>query len=251
MLKTKLKILNGVDDVLMKMLGQNEMVYQISYGIKNSVFDHMFLGWMAIYLNRKIFIFTTKRIIIVKYSGKFKPSELFCEIPYTHIDRVKSTFFRNMEIVFTDGTKSLFTGMPMADQKVFIEVVNKMAESKIEKTNGGTIDLCPHCYCHIESFPAQCPNCKGKFKNPVLTACLSLLFPGIGDIYLGHKGFGILELLTGALVWFGFSAAQFGAAGQLSASKAIIGVAILFVIMHGVDALVTYRTARKGIYPAK
>jgi hypothetical protein len=250
--KRKLKILNAVDPVLLRMLAPDEKVYYLSYGVKNSTFDHMFLGWIAVYLNRKIFVFTTKRIIMVKFRGNYKPADLFSEIPYGHIREAKSTLLGSFRVEYSNGRKDLFVGMPGVDRKVFLEIIATMKKSSSASgQTGDVVNLCPHCFAHVAGFPKECQVCKGKFKNPRLTALLSLAFPGLGDIYLGHTQFGVFQVLGGIAVWATVLIPQAATTTQAASSPTLLGCAIVFVMVHGLDSLVTYKTARKGIYPAR
>jgi hypothetical protein len=249
-LERKLKVLKGIEPFLMKVIKDDEKVYYISYGIKNSTIDHMFLGAIAYYINRKIFIFTTKRILMVKYHGKFKPSELYSEIPYQHIVKVKSTLLGSIRLYFSDGKKELFTGIPKVDRRYINNIFTKLKEKGIAgKEVGSVLNLCPHCFERVDGFPPACSKCHGKFKSPNKTALLSLIFPGMGDIYLGHKGFGVLQLIGGLLVWLSFLIPQPATATSEASSPTLLGALILFVAMHGIDSLVTMNTAKKGIYP--
>jgi hypothetical protein len=250
LLERKLKVLNGIEPFLMKVINDDEKVYYLSYGIKNSTFDHMFLGGIAYYINRKIFVFTTKRILMIKYRGKFKPAELYSEIPYQHIVKVKSTLLGNISLHFSDSRKELFTGIPKADRRFINNIFAKLKENGIAgKEIGSVLNLCPHCFERVDGFPHECSKCHGKFKSPNKTALLSLIFPGIGDIYLGHKGFGVLQVVGGLLVWLSFIIPQAATATSEASSPTILGALILFVAMHGIDSLVTMNTAKKGIYP--
>jgi hypothetical protein len=251
LLKRKMKIVKGIEPFLLRVIKDDEKVYYVSYGVKNSTFDHLFLGAIAHYINRKIFVFTTKWILMIKYKGKYTPSQLYGEIPYQHIVKVKSTIFANMQLFFSNGNKNLFVGIPKADRRFINDIFSKFnGKAAAGQEAGGVLNLCPHCFERVDGFPKQCGACRGKFKSPKTTALLSLLFPGIGDIYLGHKGFGLLQAIAGAFVWIGFLVPQPATATSAASAPSMVGAIIIFALMHGIDAAVTMNTAGKGIYPA-
>ena len=66
----------------------------------------------------------------------------------------------------------------------------------------------------------------------------SLLFPGWGDIYLGHRVLGCLELAGSVMVWS--IVLLLFAAGDIGTGL------FLLVIVNGMDALLTRHMARKG-----
>jgi hypothetical protein len=249
-LKRKLKILKGVEPFIMKALRSDEKVYYVSYGIKNSTFDHMFLGAIAHYINRKLFVFTTRRILMVKYKGKYLPSQLYSEIPYPHIAGVKSTLFGNFKLNFSDGKKDLFVGIPKPDRKFINNLFAKLKSGGVSgQETGSVINLCPHCFERVEGFPKLCHACRGKFKSAKTTSILSLIFPGIGDIYLGHRGFGAMQVAGGFFVWLSFFMPQLSANTAQAGAPSLLGAILVFTLMHGIDSAVTYTTAKKGIYP--
>ncbi len=250
--KNKFKLLFSVNSLLKKILLSDEQVFYISWGVKSSFFDQFFSGSLMYYINRKAFVFTTKRIVLIQLKGKFKIWELVSQIPYKHVSKIKQTLFGNLKIFFTNGESSLFVHMPKIDRKK-ISVISDMVHDKIgtELIHGGVDNLCPHCFTVVEQFPAQCDNCKKPFKSIKKAGFLSLLFPGLGDLYLGHRLIGCIEIFTGLLVWFSIIASGNENGEPVTVVERTISAAILFVIMHGADALVTFNTAKKGIYPAK
>lgn len=102
-------------------------------------------------------------------------------------------------------------------------------------------NLCPACYRALPAKISSCPKCRAQFKNPRKAALRSLLLPGWGDIYLGHRLLGGLELLGSLLVW------GIGVGLLLSNDPAGLGVAIvLLLIYNGFDSLLTLHMAKKG-----
>lgn len=250
--KNKFKLLSSVDSLLKKILQSDEQVFYISWGVKSSFIDQFFSGSLMYYINRKAFVFTTNRIILVQLKGKFKIWELVSQIPYKHVSKIKQTLFGNLKIFFTNDESSLFVHMPKIDRKK-IPVISDTIHEKIgtELIHGGVDNLCPHCFAVVEQFPAQCDICKKPFKSVKKAGFLSLLFPGLGDLYLGHRLIGCIEILAAFFLWFSIIASGNESGEPTTALEMAISVSILFVIMHGADALVTFNTAKKGIYPAK
>jgi hypothetical protein len=69
----------------------------------------------------------------------------------------------------------------------------------------------------------------------------SLVLPGWGDIYLGHRLLGFFEVLGSLFVWLIF----FGLLMGGLAENITIGL-FLLVFYNGADSLLTYYMARKG-----
>ena len=251
--KMKFKMLKSFDSLLSGMLEENEQVFYISYGVQSSVFEQMFMGWMVYYLNRRAFVFTNKRILVIQVKGKFVPWDLLSQIPYENIKAVKR-LFANIRIVFTNGKSAVFSGMPGADRKNVPMITEKIREKKgidTSATPGAAEKLCPYCFAVTDGFPAACPQCNGSFKSAKKAGLLSLLFPGIGDVYLGHRIFGTMEIIGTAIFWIVLLMPVDEDGNTVALSTRLVLAVFFFFIVHGIDALVTFRTGRKGIYPAK
>jgi hypothetical protein len=78
---------------------------------------------------------------------------------------------------------------------------------------------------------------------------LSFLFPGMGDLYLGHRGFAALELTVAACFWLALLALALDPSLGPGAFYLTAGLVVLF--MHGADAIATRHIARGGLYPAR
>ena len=249
--KQKLKILQKFEGMLSRMLREGEQVYYVSYGVQNSAFEQWFLGWVAYYLNRKVFLFTTQRVLMVQFSGGYTPDDLKAELPYANIAKAKGSLLGGLQLKLADGKWMVFSGMPGSDRKTVVQIVTALRE-KLATASGpkaGVVNLCPHCYQTVSGFPSGCAACHGRFKSAWVAGLLSLLFPGFGDMYLGHRLFASLEILGAAMVW---CAILSGAQGWATAGRELATTVLaMFGLMHGVDALMTGHVARKGIYPAK
>jgi hypothetical protein len=62
-------------------------------------------------------------------------------------------------------------------------------------------NLCPSCFVPLPKGLIACPKCKVNLKEPRRAFFKSLVLPGWGDIYLGHRALGILELIGSVIVW--------------------------------------------------
>jgi hypothetical protein len=148
-----------------------------------------------------------------------------------------------------------FQNVPSADRKFLAEFLNGITQG----TNApfqrvqGMEHLCPHCFAVVPDFPAACPRCLGGFKSARKAALLSLVFPGMGNWYIGHRGFAVLEMLGTGFWWLVLVIAQL----LLPADPTVepltteywITVGTLLLVGHCSDALMTYNFARKGHYP--
>ncbi len=249
----KFRLLRSFDALLSKMLNADEMVYYISFGVQSSFFEQFFLGWVMYYLNRQVFIFTTKRILLIQFKGKYKPWDLFAQIAYQNVKKVKQTFFGNVKFYFTGGESSFFISMPKYDRKNIVHITNAIREKMGSPTDvpGSNENLCPYCFTVVQGFPRSCSNCNKPFKSRKKAGLLSLVFPGLGDFYLGHKTFAVLEMFGAACAWISLFLPTAQAGQPTTVAFSITSALVLFALMHGLDCFVTSKIAKKGIYPIK
>ena len=88
----------------------------------------------------------------------------------------------------------------------------------------------------------HCEECRETFIHPVKPALMSLCLPCLGDFYLGHHLMGLLELAGYAMVLLVVAAAV--TSGE---SASFIMAAIILGVTHGMDAILTWHVARKGL----
>jgi hypothetical protein len=87
----------------------------------------------------------------------------------------------------------------------------------------------------------KCPQCQADFKAPKKALIRSLLLPGLGDIYLGHRALGFLEMIGSLIVW----AVVISLILSGERANQITGV-IFLVLYNGFDGILTLHMAKKG-----
>jgi len=107
-------------------------------------------------------------------------------------------------------------------------------------------NLCPACFVPLKKGLIQCPLCQARFKEPKKALFRSLLLPGLGDMYLGHRGLGIFELMGSIILWMAVIVSLLPGEAQN-----FYGFAIILLIYNGVDGMLTHHMAKKGYMLAK
>lgn len=253
--KKKFKLLKRIDEQIRFILNDNEKVYFITWGVESSFAESCFLGWVMYYINRMAFIFTTQRILLIQISPRNKPLELRSQVRYQTIEKVGRTLFGHCKIRLRNGKKMIFIKVPKHDRKFMQTLItNLQADFKLLPTEKvGKENLCPYCYAVVQDFPKECPQCQKGFKSASKAAWLSFIFPGLGDFYLGHRGLAVFEMVIMAFIWLGFWVSVFSPdEGEefKTLADVILATVMVFVMFHGVDALVTGHIGKKGLYPS-
>lgn len=244
--KLKLKLLGAVQAPLEALLEQDEQVLHVAAATAYYPVELFFgNGLLTTLYNRYVVVGTNRRLVAVNTNYRMtKPTHYLFQFPYHTIKKISRGLF---------GT-SLALTRKKGKRRIFISLKRTLS-AEMKKFISGNIDpslgldakpiphenLCPACYKALPGKISSCPNCRMQFKNPRKAALLSLLLPGLGDIYLGHRFLGGLELLGALFVW------SIVAILLLSNEPAGIGMAIfLLLIYNGFDSLLTLHMAKKG-----
>lgn len=250
--KKKFKLLKKIDSQVRAMLREGEKVYFITWGVESSLLESFFVGQIMYYINRAAFVFTTERILLLQISVRNKPLHLKSQIEYLAIAKIGRTMLGNCKIKFQSGKTSVFEKVPKGDRKFMQEVIEHLRSGIA--TRGIDIkekeNLCPRCYAAVEGFPLSCSHCDKPFKSANKAAWLSLIFPGLGKLYLGVlRTFAVFEIVVVSLAWvfwFGFVIQE----ERPEVVLVLLEVLAFFVTLHGIAAIVTRHIGRKGIYPS-
>ena len=250
--KKKFKLLKNIDKKIQEILNEGEKVYFIGRGVQLSHVEEFFIGGAySHHVNRKAIIFTTQRILQLQISGSDKPLILKSQIQYSAITKISRTLFGNCRIELQNGKKLIFAYLPKKDRKFMEKEIEELTSKQAfpPSVAKGLENLCPYCKRTVEGLPESCPHCFKAFKSASKAGWLSFIFPGLGDFYLGYRGFAVLEIIIAAIIWLGVLSGMIRGASDTSALT--VTALILFVFMHGINAVFTRQIGKKGIYPAE
>lgn len=244
----KLVLLKGIDEQLRALLWPGERVVYLTSGVFFSFWESYFFGLPMYYLNRRALVLTTERLVLIQIDSSRKPRELRDQVPLRAIARFGRTLLGNTTIKLKAGKAYSVAYVPRRDRAALVGLGQRhQATATRDSTTNAIEHLCPHCYVAVSEHPLECPNCRGRFKSAAKAGLLSFLFPGIGDIYLGHWRFAILEMIGAGFLWLVVATSLADDTMPLSEKLPILAAMVLFV--HGADAISTRHVALKGHYP--
>ena len=244
--KLNLKILKAIDGTLDRMLRTDEQVIQIgkamAYYPAEVVFGN---GYLTMMYNYYAVVGTNQRLLFINVNSKIsKPTHYYFQIPYEGIKKVTTGLFGTSLILSRQkGKRRIFTGMKRYMAKGFQQLIRERQPLAKDAKSVSAIaeDLCPSCFMPLGKNLLKCPKCKSAFKKPATAFLRSLLLPGLGDIYLGHRLLGSLELLGSVVVW------AIVIFSVLQGDQANLVVALMILVFYnGFDGLLTRHMARKG-----
>ena len=245
--KFKLKVLKVVKPTLDALLRKDEQVMRISGGTAYYPAELFFgNGFLTMLYNRYALVATNQRLVMINTNHRMTGLRHYLfQMPYGEIKKVSRGLFRtSLNLVRKKGRRRLFTSMKMASTRELREfIAPRLTAGPTAVSGDENLEcLCPACYTGLPGYTDACEACGATFKNARKAALRSLLLPGWGDWYLGHRLLGGLELIGSLFVW----SIVFSLLTQGGAEDAGVAVFIL-LFYNGFDALLTRHMARKGV----
>jgi hypothetical protein len=254
--RKRFKLLKAIDPKLRLILDRGEKVYFLTPGAAISMGERFFAGWLAYCVNMRALVFTSRRILLIHINARQRPLELVSQLPYASIASVKSTWNGLCAVKLLNRERLNFQYVPGADRKFlvgFLADLVQLSNAPFEQKRG-IEHLCPHCFVFVPGHPSACPACTGRFKSARKAGLLSLLFPGVGGWYLGHRWLALFEMLgTGALWYFLVIGPLLGVADWRSApfdSEYWMTVGAIILLAHVIDGMMAHHFGRKGHHPS-
>lgn len=241
--RKRAEMLRKVEPVLQRALGPTEVIRFATNGAKQLMWWLLTAGSMNPFANRTTMVLTDKRVLLIHTNSRQQPRMFANQLP---LDRIRSTSGRNSYIFIRTGKEQLmFHGVKRSEAGHVRNLLESTASKK-----GGWQNLCPHCFAATDSAPESCEKCGEVFKSPKKAALRSLLFPGLGDFYLGYRKYALLEIGGAATLWALFLSTVIPAVRARGAEGAMVAAPLLGLIalIHVGDALLTRAKARTGLH---
>lgn len=246
--KKTFKLLKKIDVALRAVLRDGEQVFFLTHGTTSLSFvEWYFLGFVLYYMNRRAIVLTNQRILLLQINSRWKPRHFRSQIRWENVAQLRTTALGNTKVEFHSGSKIMFTGVPKGDRKWLANVMNEVIHNLDASDQAEVEQLCPRCFDVVDGRPVACPHCASPLKSAKTARLLSLVFPGAGDMYLGHRGFALLEVSVGVVLWLGVVGIAMDPSVGLGTAFALAGFVVL--VVHGLDALTTYHIGCKGLLP--
>lgn len=242
--KLKMKILAVVKSALDQLLEKDEKVFGIAGGTAYHPIEILLgNGWLTMLYNRYAIVATNQRLVMVHTNHRMtRTGHYLSQMAYEQIRKVTRGLFRtSLTLKPKKGKRRTFTSMKAALTGEMRDLILARMEPEKAPAAQPREHLCPACFSPLVNKLAQCSVCHVAFKTPKEAAFRSLILPGWGDFYLGHRFLGCLEMAGSMLLWL-LALSMLG--GGNFEDLAVMGFLILFY--NGFDALLTRHMAQKG-----
>jgi predicted Zn finger-like uncharacterized protein len=242
--KFKVKILMAVSEVLDKIIKEGEKVMRIGKGTAFYPVEVIFgNGWLTMMYNQYAILATNQRILLINVNSRMKGTTHYLfQVLYQDIKRAKrGILFSSMILDRIKSKRRVFTQMKRYISKEMKGFITEQKSNVNGEPEAVLEYICPSCFVPLEKGLTTCPSCEAAFKTAKKATLRSLLLPGLGDFYLGHRALGALESMGSFMLWA--YALLHISAGQ----KDGLFVAIIVLLFYNcTDAIVTYFMAKKG-----
>jgi predicted Zn finger-like uncharacterized protein len=242
----KVKILTAVKPTLDRLLAKDETVLRIAGGTAYYPIELLFgNGFFTTLYNRYALAATNRRLVMVNTNYRMtRTSHYLFQMPYEAVRKVSRGLFRSsLRLKRQTGGWRIFNALKRASSAEMQEMIQSRlsADKDLKGAAPALENLCPACFEAAPSGAEACPACQAAFKGVGKAALRSLLLPGWGDMYLGHRVLGALELLGSLFVWLLVLSMVLD-----GGSENLVVAGVILVFYNGVDALLTRHMARKG-----
>ncbi len=256
--KRKLKLLKNLAPGLATVLVDGEkLIYAARGYIVRNLQSIYALGLIGQITNITCAVLTDRRILLINtnFTGKgtnYRNQLLYTEITAVNVD---SSICPSSVLNLKDGKTLTMAGIKAVDRKYMqhyiLQLVSSMPDD-VPRLGGSIQYLCPRCPAIYLELQTECKNCGTTFKSAQKAALMSLLLPGLGDIYLGHTPLGVIELLGSLAEWailVRITAAL--ASGREGAVRFLLGWIVFMAVTNVIAYFATRAKGRRGLIAEK
>lgn len=197
------KAVEKLQEILRKMLGQDEVVlYVARCQAPASVFEQMTFRWYIYYMTGTVLVFTNRRLLqfFVKSKGEWK--RRLRTVSWGDIEQanVKGWLSYTLELKYRNGKKETYWGVRGDDaRKIKMVVPAILGAGSVESTAAQSmVSLCPGCLTQLTPQVYECASCRTAFKDEKTMVRRSLIIPGGGYFYIGHRFLGVVDFIAEA-----------------------------------------------------
>ena len=241
--RKRAEMLCKAEPVLQRALNPMEVVRFTTNGVRQLTWWLLTAGSMNPFANRTTLVLTDRLVLLIHTDSKQRPRLFANQLP---LERIRSTSGRNSYIFIRSGREQLmFHGVKRSEARQLKGLLESTATKK-----GGWQNLCPRCFAATDDAPLSCEKCGEECKSPKKAALRSLLFPGLGDFYLGYRKYAMIEIIGATLLWALFLSTLVRAVVAQGLDGVVVAGPLLALLafIHIGDALLTRAKAQTGLH---
>jgi hypothetical protein len=261
--KSAEKALAGLQSVLPRLMGPNEVVLAIGFAqTQATMFEQLFLGWGAYIMGRTILVVTNRGLLRFRIRSKglfgFEWDNGVQGIGWGDVAEARAVggLGRRFVVRYRNNQKQTFSRLAPAFQKKLQILAPLLLNANLGDATAATAptSLCPKCLAPLAAGVYRCGQCGQEFRDEKKLLWRTWLIPGGEYFYVRQVAFGILQAIVELiiLVW---ALALFVSAATSSGDDATTyavtgGLIFLLWVFHKLAAYVQCRRIVRGFLPA-
>ncbi|MCA9015253.1 MAG: hypothetical protein KDA77_07955 [Planctomycetaceae bacterium] len=245
-IKDQVKLIQRLEPLLTEILLVHEEVQLVVKCNQSTLADVFLTGSIWIETTTyNLLVFSNLRVLCIRVDDKGVPLKTYWQIYYNQINKMQHTLFGNARLFLRDGTKLIYTGIPIEDRDRMQETVQENRDLFRNKGFAPAVtqsreQLCGHCYDVIPPGVYECECCGATYWRPAEVGVRSLIFPSWGDFVMQHHMLAIMEL-------FGFVLLLWFTSAAFSEGKYGTGLTVFFMA-NLADALMSVQIATRALH---
>lgn len=249
------KLLAGLRQMLLVALEPGERIRYAARGVDRAAVAGSYLVQLA---NQTAIVLTDRRLLMVQVDRKGAPRDVKNQARLGAIRVARAGALSPLEVRLHDGTRLRWAQVPRRDRRTLVERLPERVPAEPAGPGPSLEHLCPACLKLVPGRAGEtrvCPNpsCRIPFRDPGRAILLSVLLPGLGELYLRHHLLGSVGFLVslGLLALVAFWAIQAAVIGTGSSETValLVPAAIVFLGSRALEFVLVRHLARKGIVP--
>ncbi len=256
-----------VEPAFAPLLERDERVLYATRGaVPYSILDYLSLVILLYFVRRCVYVFTDRRIFVIRVGIDDKPLPTVSAICYGDIVAFRFSggfgFTVNMKLTlkYPNGRSETFNRIPLADLERIRSLLPEVLPSA--PAAPATPDrfrerrhFCCWCGSTLRARVYRCLTCRVGYRNARTARILAILVPGGGYFYAGLPKLGMLDAFVETFLLLNAIGLILGAAyggGMTYAKSAALLVAILFIekvvsVRHSVEHIAEFVPAGSAV----
>ncbi len=178
-------------------LKQGEKILLVSTGYSPiASFAQYATGFLFVYLQRSLFVFTNHRIFHVPTTPNYKFKNSIAQILYAGCQTISLKGGTLVVRYAKFGKQEKFRAIALSERKKIRALLKGKPLSGTKTQLGERFHLCPQCTRLLSAGTYVCESCQLKFKNKIAAYIIAILFPGGGYFYTRHYLIGLLNAIA-------------------------------------------------------
>ncbi|MEM7227358.1 MAG: hypothetical protein AAF432_00940 [Planctomycetota bacterium] len=237
----RVALVHAVDERLGDVLRAGEVVQHLAVGTLASELEFLMLGGLVDLTARTVMVITSNRIVMLQVDRRNRPRHTMAQVRHEYITRAASTRDGALRVHLVNGETLTLHKAGRELNRSMRDVINTLACPRtVDGGEAVVCPLCPSCGTAASDTTDSCRGCGAAFMPRHTAGALSLLCPGLGELYAGYRAMGVFAIVATVGMW-GLWISR--VAHEPTKMNVMLG---LMAAWHVVSGTITWNATRAG-----